>query len=48
MGSPEPAEYVDITGRLDTVDEWRTTTAGIRDQLATALTNAGIDPLTVV
>lgn len=48
VGSPEYPEYLDIVDRLETINEWFTVTSGLRTTLATALTNAGIDPLTVV
>ena len=47
-GSPENEEYLDLVLRLETVTEWADTLSAQKAALASALTAAGIDPLTVV
>ena len=48
VGTPENLEYVDLTNRADTVDEWKSYNVAQVAALAAALTAAGVNPATVV
>lgn len=48
IGTPENLEYMDIVDRFGGLTEWGDLMTTIEASLRTALTNAGIDPLTVV
>ncbi len=48
VGTPENLEYVDLTDRAASLNEWKTKTTAKKTALAASLTAAGVDPLTVV
>lgn len=48
VGTPENAEYLDLSARVDSVDEWKAFNTAQVTALAAALTAAGVDPVTVV